>query len=29
VNEIENLTSGLARKVWQKLMILHTTGPDR
>ncbi|MCB0346029.1 MAG: hypothetical protein KDD66_12990 [Bdellovibrionales bacterium] len=25
VNEIENLTTGLSRKVWQKLMILHTS----
>src|SRR6185503_15064280 len=25
VNEIEDLTSGLSRKIWQKLMILHTT----
>ncbi len=24
VNEIESLTTGLSRKVWQKLMILHT-----
>ena len=23
VNEVENLTTGLARKVWQKIMILH------
>jgi hypothetical protein len=23
VNEIENLTTGLSRKIWQKLMILH------
>ncbi|HEV8263911.1 MAG TPA: hypothetical protein VGQ06_03100 [Gemmatimonadales bacterium] len=28
VNEIEDLTTGLSRKIWQKLMILHTTsGP--
>jgi hypothetical protein len=25
VNEIEDLTNGLSRKIWQKLMILHTT----
>lgn len=24
VNEVENLTTGLARKVWQKIMILHS-----
>jgi hypothetical protein len=24
VNEIESLTTGLSRKIWQKLMILHT-----
>jgi quercetin dioxygenase-like cupin family protein len=24
VNEVEDLTTGLSRKVWQKLMILHT-----
>jgi hypothetical protein len=23
VNELENLTSGLARKIWQKIMVLH------
>jgi hypothetical protein len=23
VNELENLTTGLSRKVWQKIMILH------
>jgi hypothetical protein len=23
VNEIEDLTTGLARKIWQKMMILH------
>jgi len=23
VNEVENLTTGLSRKIWQKLMILH------
>jgi hypothetical protein len=28
VNEIENLTSGLSRKIWQKLMILMTTDPS-
>lgn len=26
VNEIEDLTAGLSRKIWQKLMILHTAG---
>lgn len=25
VNEIENLTTGLSRKIWQKIMILRTT----
>ncbi len=24
VNDVEDLTSGMARKIWQKLMILHT-----
>ena len=24
VNELENLTGGLSRKVWQKLMILYS-----
>lgn len=24
VNEIENLTNGLSRKIWQKIMVLHT-----
>jgi hypothetical protein len=28
VNEIEMLTSGLARKIWQKLMILMSTDPE-
>ena len=28
VNEIENLTTGLSRKVWQKLMILYAMGPE-
>jgi hypothetical protein len=23
INEIENLTTGLSRKIWQKIMILH------
>ena len=27
VNEIENLTSGLARKIWQKLMVLDAVAP--
>ena len=26
VNEIENLTTGLSRKIWQKLMFLHGDG---
>jgi quercetin dioxygenase-like cupin family protein len=33
VNEVEDLTTGLSRKIWQKLMILHTvheaTAPGR
>ncbi|MDH4351045.1 MAG: hypothetical protein OEY20_14405 [Gemmatimonadota bacterium] len=29
VNEIEDLSTGLSRKIWQKLMILHGVGPDR
>jgi hypothetical protein len=29
VNEVENLTTGLARKIWQKLMILYAMGPER
>jgi hypothetical protein len=28
VNEVENLTTGLARKIWQKLMILYAMGPE-
>ena len=28
VNEVENLTSGLSRTVWQKLMIVYAMGPD-
>lgn len=24
VNEVESLTTGLSRKIWQKLMILHS-----
>ena len=28
VNEVENLTTGLARKIWQKLMILYQMGPE-
>lgn len=28
VNEVENLTTGLARKIWQKLMILYTMAPE-
>ena len=31
VNDIENLTTGLARKIWQKIMIIHllNDGPER
>jgi hypothetical protein len=29
VNEVEALTTGLSRKIWQKLMILYSLGPDR
>jgi hypothetical protein len=25
VNEVENLTSGLSRKIWQKIMVLHSS----
>jgi hypothetical protein len=28
VNEVEGLTTGLSRKVWQKLMILSAMGPE-
>ena len=28
VNEIENLTAGCSRKIWQKLMILYTAVPE-
>jgi hypothetical protein len=28
VNEVENLTTGLARKIWQKIMILYAMGPE-
>jgi len=28
VDEIESLTNGLSRKIWQKLMILHAAGPE-
>jgi CheY-specific phosphatase CheX len=28
VNEVENLTTGLSRKIWQKLMIVFAMGPD-
>ncbi|HEX6984086.1 MAG TPA: hypothetical protein VF170_01860, partial [Planctomycetaceae bacterium] len=29
VNDVEQLTSGLSRKIWQKIMILHTVcGPE-
>jgi hypothetical protein len=24
VNDLEDLTSGLTRKIWQKIMIIHT-----
>ncbi len=27
VNEVEELTTGLSRKVWQKLMVLYSAGP--
>jgi len=29
VNEVENLTTGLSRKIWQKLMIVYAMGPER
>ena len=29
VNEVETLTAGFSRKIWQKLMILHTAEPPR
>lgn len=28
VNEIEDLTTGLSRKIWQKLMVLYAMGPE-
>jgi hypothetical protein len=28
VNEVEDLTTGLSRKIWQKLMILYSIGPE-
>ncbi len=28
VNEVEDLTTGLSRKIWQKLMILYAIGPE-
>jgi hypothetical protein len=28
VNEVENLTTGLSRKIWQKIMILYAMGPE-
>jgi hypothetical protein len=28
VNEVENLTNGLSRKIWQKLMIVYAMGPE-
>ena len=28
VNEVEELTTGLSRKIWQKLMILYAMGPE-
>lgn len=27
-NDIENLTAGLSRKIWQKIMILHRSMPQ-
>jgi hypothetical protein len=27
VNDVESLTTDMARKVWQKLMVLHAVGP--
>jgi hypothetical protein len=29
VDGIENLTTGLSRKIWQKIAILHGTEPRR
>ena len=29
VNEIESLTTGLSRKIWQKLMIVYAMGPEK
>jgi hypothetical protein len=29
VNEVEDLTTGLSRKIWQKLMILYAMGPEK
>ena len=29
VNEVENLTTGLSRKIWQKLMIVFAMGPEK
>lgn len=29
VNEVEELTTGLSRKIWQKIMILHNIEPDQ
>lgn len=28
VNEVEDLTTGLSRKIWQKLMVLYAIPPD-
>jgi hypothetical protein len=28
VNEVESRTTGLSRKIWQKLMILQSMGPE-
>ena len=28
INEIEALTTGLSRKIWQKIMILQSISPD-
>jgi hypothetical protein len=27
VNDVEDLTAGLSRKIWQKIMVLHATAP--
>ena len=28
VNEVENLTTGVSRMIWQKLMIVYAMGPE-